>query len=100
MAEVTPNEPVDSPGSLIFVTPDGTWVGARIGEFFGLLGNPHPDCDAPFYVIKDFGFIAVCIFPKSLVDIKVRPRNVTAAALLSIQMFCYQFDPTRSGLLI
>jgi hypothetical protein len=76
---------VDSPGSLIFVTPDGTWVGERSREFFGLLGDTHPYYDAPFYVIKNFGFIAVRIFPKSLVDIKVRPRNVTAAALLSIQ---------------
>jgi hypothetical protein len=86
MPEVTPDEPaVESPGSVIFVTPDGTWVGEKSSEFFGLLGDTHPDYDAPLYVIKNFGFIAVCIFPKSLVDIKVHPRNVTAAALLSIQ---------------
>jgi hypothetical protein len=53
MAEVTPNEPVDSPGCLIFVTPDGTWVGERSREFFGLLGDTHPDCDAPFLRHKE-----------------------------------------------
>jgi hypothetical protein len=86
MSEITPDErAVEPPGSVIFVTPDGTWVGEKSGEFLGVLGDAHPDYDAPLYVIKNFGFIAVCIFPKSLVNIKVHPRNVTAAALLSIQ---------------
>jgi hypothetical protein len=76
---------VEPPGSVIFVTPDGTWVGEKSSEFFSVLGDTHPDYDAPLYVRKNFGFIAVCIFPKSPVHIKVHPRNVTAAALLSIQ---------------
>ena len=86
MLEVTPDEPaVEAPGTVIFVTPDGTWLQEKSSEFFGVLGDAHPDYDAPLYVIKNFGFIAVCIFPTSLVDIKVPPRNVTATALLSIQ---------------
>jgi len=86
VADVTPDEPaVERPGSVIFVTPDGTWLQEKDSEFFGVLGDTHPDYDASLYLIKNFGFIAVCFFPKSRVGIKVHPRNVTAAALLSIQ---------------
>jgi hypothetical protein len=85
MLEVTPDEPaVEAPGGVIFVTPYGTWVREGSSEFFGVLGDTQ-DYDAPLYAIKNFGFIAVCILPKSLVDIKLHPRNVTAAALFSIQ---------------
>jgi hypothetical protein len=76
---------VEASGGAIFVAPDGTWVREGSGEFFEVLGDADPDYDAPLYAIKNFGFMAVRILPKSLVEIKLHPKNVTAAALLSIQ---------------
>jgi hypothetical protein len=48
MPEGTPDElAVGPPGNVMFVTPDGTWVGEKSSEFFGVLGDTHPDYDAP-----------------------------------------------------
>jgi hypothetical protein len=85
--EVTPDEPaVEAPSSIIFITPDGTWVRQETPEYFDVLGDMNPDYDAPLYALKNLGFIAICSsWRKCYIEIKLHPRNVAAAALLSIQ---------------
>jgi hypothetical protein len=85
--EVTPEEPaVEIPSSIVFITPDGSWVREESPEYFDVLGDMNPDYDAPLYALKNLGFIAVCSsWRKCCIEIKLHPRNVTAAALLSVQ---------------
>lgn len=82
-----PDEPtIEAPSSIIFITPDGTWVREESREYFDVLGDMNPDYDAPLYAIKNLGFIAVYNgWRKCYIEVKLHPRNVTAAALLSIQ---------------
>jgi hypothetical protein len=72
-------------GGAMFVMPDGTWVREGSKEFFAALEDPDPDYDAARFAVTNLGFIAVRVIPNSVVDIKFHPRNVTAAALVSIQ---------------
>jgi hypothetical protein len=52
--EVMPDEPaVEAHSSIIFITPDGTWVREESAEYFDVLGDMNPDYHAPLYVIKD-----------------------------------------------
>jgi hypothetical protein len=85
--DITGNSPTtEAPanGSL-FVTPDGGWVRERSREFFVALGDSDPDYNASLFAVKNLGFIVIRVSPESLVEIKLHPRNVTAAALASIQ---------------
>jgi hypothetical protein len=78
--------PTEAPADgVLFVTPDGAWVRDRSREFFAALGDTDPDYDASLFAVKNLGFIVVRVSPESLVDIKLHPRNVTSAALASIQ---------------
>jgi hypothetical protein len=70
---------------VLFVTPDGAWVRERSRDFFLALGDADPDYDASLFAVKNLGFIGVRVSPKSLVDIKLHPRNVTSAALILVQ---------------
>jgi hypothetical protein len=87
MLDITGDNPTtEAPADgVLFVTPDGAWVRERSREFFVALGDTDPDYDASLFAVKNLGFIVVRVSPRSLVDIKLHPRNVTAATLLSIQ---------------
>jgi len=84
--EVTPEEPaVEIPSSIVFITPDGSWVREESPEYFDVLGDMNPDYDAPLYALQNLGFIGVCSSPrKCCIKVKLRPRNVTGTASLSI----------------
>ena len=52
--EVTPEEPaVEIPSSIVFITPDGSWVREESPEYFDVLGDMNPDYDAPLYALKE-----------------------------------------------
>jgi hypothetical protein len=70
---------------VLLVTPDGGWVRERSREFFVALGDSDPDYDASLFAVKNLGFIVIRVSPESLVEIRLHPRNVSSAALASIQ---------------
>jgi hypothetical protein len=85
MLDVPDDSPTEAPADGgLFVTPDGAWVAERSKEFFAALGDPDPDYDAALFAVKNLGFVAVRV-SRSVVDIKLHPRNITSAALTSIQ---------------
>jgi hypothetical protein len=78
----------------LLVAPDGAWFREGSADFFASLGDPNPDYDAPLFAVKNLGFIGVRV-SRSLVDIKLHPRNVSAAALRSVENV---LSSIRSGL--
>jgi hypothetical protein len=74
-------------GCRMIVTPDGTWVREGSREFFVALGDTDPDYDASLFAVKNLGFIVVGILGKSLINIKLHPRNVAPAALHSVKQW-------------
>jgi hypothetical protein len=74
------------------VAPDGAWVHEGSAEFFAVLGDPDPDYDAPLFAVKNLGFISVRV-SRRVVDITLHPRNVSAAALRSVENVIWFLSP-------
>jgi hypothetical protein len=74
-----------TPGCGMLAAPDGAWVREGSREFFAALGDPNPDYDAPLFAVKNLGFVSLRVLP-SRIDITLHPRNVSPAALRSLEL--------------